>query len=164
VRTRPIRILSAALMGLLWLTSFGASASLAHTVYQGWFDMWTSEGKCIKQKSSIWEDGQQLVVLSEVWAKKNVNTPWGTIHCDQNWVRPIGTLRTRFILHKSGAGVCRWGDWRYNGSQTYLVQRIAAFRRPCGSGWYGNQTGGQTHWNGAWRPADHLFSGWHWGA
>ena len=159
-----IRAMAKALVAAFVLIALKPVGATAHKVAEGWFDMWYSAPNCLKQKSTIdHSGGTGIYVLSEVRAVRDAVHPWGTWHCVNDWTRPAGHLRARFILYyNSGSSVCHWGDWRYSQGSTFYVARQRAWSgRPCGAGWYGNHTGGQVYWNGAWRPDAHLFSGWH---
>ena len=78
------------------------TSALANKIYAGWIDVWDDgNGKCLNEKVNMdhGENGNGYW-YTETYAEKIMNTPFGPVHCQQEWDRPAGYLRAKVIVLK----------------------------------------------------------------
>jgi hypothetical protein len=160
-----------AIAAFLSVAMIGAgSPATAHAVYEGWAVVYESDGKCLKDKSTIDHPTEALMtVLAETSAKKDNHGPGYVIHCSDSWVQSPEDLRIKWALFKQtaqGDKVCdSLGYWYDNGQSDYNLSSRGNYNAadpPCGAGYYFLKTRGQVRHNGTWRPAKRgLKSGLH---
>lgn len=154
----------------LFVVAGGATAALAHYVYEKGYVWEGGSGKCVDARTEI-SHGKNGGGYTKVWTHTVKPLRLGEYYkadCANDWGRPVNYLRVRNVLYKCGNKceksrdwyVCRAQSWKYNGQTTDVLVKATYWRRPCGKGAYGNMGGAFTYYDNAWRGG-YLWSGSH---
>ncbi len=153
---------------LVAVTLAGAQPAAAHYVYEK-HTTYASDQACVGGRGEISHGGGGGYAKADTYSWWSLWTPYGDIHCGNDWSRPPGYINTAYHLYKWDGYNSRWGyctgtNWIPNNVAThqwYIWTNFGSWT-PCGDGYYATQAHGIV-WNGQWNGQNSpVWSGYHW--